>query len=416
MFVKQYTKWAFRPMIFAASLAMPTLQRIVHEQAMVSGAATTALAGYSTALNTGVDQDNPLGSPQMNSLVNDRRNFSSEYVTVALNLEYVGQTSDFATDPNASFRDTADGGLHRGEVSETVTITTKSNIGSPEEYPLVQSGLWAIQNADKDTNIQGLTDYLQGMTDSVKDSLKGAEIKYVLRHAMVIQVKDDRGAILQDGYDDKSIDYINGYERIAWEGSSFTRKNPDFTQAPDYQFFYPTIDALGKQLLEAFRKHATAAGGKQASPPHTYPPYPHGTATLYANTWVKSTTSTRAPNVYQKTGNYNPAFTAIPCNNCANFVSQALHVGALQYDSTWQPYSTAWVNVPALRICLINQSRIYSTTLANLYPGDIAMTGSLSHVVMYTASNPARYNGHTSDRYKEPFSQHTDLSLFYDVL
>ncbi|MDY7041808.1 MAG: amidase domain-containing protein, partial [Chloroflexota bacterium] len=110
-----------------------------------------------------------------------------------------------------------------------------------------------------------------------------------------------------------------------------------------------------------------------------YPPpryhYYHSQAAAYINTWTKNTSITCStdPVVYQNQSNWNPAYQKHWCNDCANYVSQALKAGGCTTTSTWKPYTDAWSNVYWLQKFLIDDGRGYWTTsYLQLQAGDIA--------------------------------------------
>ena len=374
------------PLIFLAALislsASPALARSTKSVSILSTPITTALTNYSSVLATGTTPNNSLSSSQMNALIADRRNFYQNFVNVALNLNYVDLKSQFLTTSDSYVIDSVQGNIHQLAITEIVSISTSSKVTSPDEYPLVQSANWAISHASSDLTKQALQEYLQVMTNSVNELLKGATIEFDLRHRMVIVVDNNQATIVQDSYDDKSNDNINGYDVVTWTDNGFERTKQDFTQAIAYQISHTPIDVLGKSLLDTYN---TVTLQSLTSP---YPPYQHGSATNYINAWVKTTSKTCAPNVPQDPLNYSPAFNYYSCADCTNFVSQALHAGALQYDSTWQPYTTAWVNVWSLNVYLQNQGRVTIAPLSSLMPGDIAYTSDWGHVVMYSDVTP----------------------------
>jgi hypothetical protein len=116
----------------------------------------------------------------------------------------------------------------------------------------------------------------------------------------------------------------------------------------------------------------------------------------------------------QNKSNYNPAYTKYTCTDCVNYVSQALKAGGIFTDSTWQPYTNAWINTYSLDSYLEGIWSGYRMTLMSqlsyIQPGDLAWTTSWDHVVMYSGVNPARYSGHTNDRLLWPFSSSPTLT------
>jgi len=80
--------------------------------------------------------------------------------------------------------------------------------------------------------------------------------------------------------------------------------------------------------------------------------------------------------------------------------------------ATWQPYTSAWVNVSSMTSYIISNDYGYYTTSALLGLGDLGMIPN-QHVVMVSALNPLRYSGHTNDRYNYPWA--ASLTICIDV-
>ena len=105
-------------------------------------------------------------------------------------------------------------------------------------------------------------------------------------------------------------------------------------------------------------------------------------------------------------------------NDCANFVSQAMSAGNLPEErksSGWyrdkgtSNYSASWVTVSNLKSYMTNASSSHhywdSSNFADCNRGNIVLT-SPGHVVMIDSfdGNTHKFNGHTNDRYKYPFT------------
>lgn len=105
------------------------------------------------------------------------------------------------------------------------------------------------------------------------------------------------------------------------------------------------------------------------------------------------------------------------CNDCANFVSQALSAGAVPQSATWKPYTTAWVNAGSLQSYMDGQDFWSTTTSAAASPGDTITFKSFSHTMMVIANDgkTRTISAHTRDR-----SNFVDLNpvsdeVFWDV-
>jgi len=92
------------------------------------------------------------------------------------------------------------------------------------------------------------------------------------------------------------------------------------------------------------------------------------------------------------------------CNDCTDFVSQAIDYGGFTPDNVWYPqYSSwAWKGVGNLWNYLYdNYTGTVSATWSSVTVGDLAFVG-FDHVGMITNINPHRFSGHTNDRWNYP--------------
>ena len=286
MNTKLILKWftyVFLIIVLVGSTPAPASAKPTESVSILSAPIVSTLTDYSKYLSTGKSVQSSLYIPQMNALVNDRIKFYQEFSDVGLNIKLVGLTSQFVT--ASGFTDDVQNITHQLVITEIVTLSAVSKINSPDDYPLVQSAKWAISNASNNSTIQLLQGYLQNMEDSVNESIKnGSKIEFVLKHRMTLIVINNLATIIQDSFDDKSIENIAGTDVVSWTDKGFVRATPDFTQMPDYQFFHTPIEVLGKGLLEAYRNITL-----QVSPAYGGGSYNHTTGKTYINTWVNLT-------------------------------------------------------------------------------------------------------------------------------
>jgi hypothetical protein len=130
----------------------------------------------------------------------------------------------------------------------------------------------------------------------------------------------------------------------------------------------------------------------------------------YANTYTSNTSKkvwcSSDPNdwVYQDKNYYNPNYYAY-CADCANYVSQSIYAGGINTDSTWRPYTYAWINCIGLNdymwsnYCYLTYYRPYAI------PGSICMidqnnNGNPDHttLIVYNDGSILKYSAHTHDR------------------
>jgi len=352
-----------------------------------------ALSDYSNYLATNNTESIWSYTSEINCLVEERRNFYKELCDLALMINFVGLKSEYLT--TSGFTAKQKGNSTHIEITEIVTIYAKSMVLDVEDYPLVQSARWALGHTDNEMIKRALDRYLQAMIESVNESItNGITLNYVLRHKLHIVVDNDQAMIVQDSFDDKSIENVEGTDVAIWKENGFKRIKPDWTRWPDYEFFNTPIDVLGKNLLD----HYTSIAGQSSE--YTLAAYNHTSGKNYINTYTSNTTLTcPGGSALQDATKYNPSYSYFNCVDCVNYVSQAINYGGFTRDTTWKPYTNAWVNTVGLKNYLVSLNRIaFKSSLSYLIPGDLAWTTDWGHVVMYSATNPSRYSGHTNDR------------------
>ena len=369
------------------------------------------LNDYSNYLVNGRTQNNNQFSSSMNKLVIDRRQFYKEFLEIGLHTTFVGFESKFTPISDANI-EKFDSSIYSLHVTENVTLHGKSMISSPEEYPLVQSAHWAIAHSDNEIITQKLNEYLENMVNSVNDSLhEDIKIELVLKHTIKVEDKNGDLLILQDEYDDKSIDDTAGTDVVMWRGGEAVRVKPDWTQSPDFIFFHTPVEKLGKSLLSDYE----AATNNQVQP-ESVQSFSHSNTASYANSYSSNTTLTCSDgSTLQDSSYYNSSYNYYNCSDCANFVSQAIRYGGFSTDGSWYPYSIYWINSNYLENYLVSSGKlVFAGNLSSLQPGDIAWTGDLGHVVVYSAVNPSRYTAHTNDRLRKNWdSSLTKYGLLY---
>ncbi|SFH31450.1 Putative amidase domain-containing protein [Desulfotomaculum arcticum] len=140
----------------------------------------------------------------------------------------------------------------------------------------------------------------------------------------------------------------------------------------------------------------------------------------YVRKWVANTSKPCEPDseTVQDKSNYNPAYTAYTCNDCANFVSQGLNAGGIPTDSTWKPYTSAWINVTSQANYMVAKTYwIATTNLNDCVAGFPFRIKSYEHVMMmsYNDGTTRKYCGHSSDRYDEKWTGGTANAYYYRI-
>lgn len=131
------------------------------------------------------------------------------------------------------------------------------------------------------------------------------------------------------------------------------------------------------------------------------PRYSHSDATYYIRAYTSEASKpcVSGSSTTQDPSYYNPAYSWYQCNDCANYVSQALYFGGIPMNSTWRPYTYAWINVDGLKNFMVNSYYWASASRSTCLPGDPLTWGS-DHVAMcsYNQGGVFKYCAHTSDR------------------
>ena len=362
------------------------------------------LLDYSASLSIGHVATESYYSPAIRDLLQERRGFYAEFFGVGLHSDLLSIESDFTME--SLVEDSGQDELYHVGAVETVTLHGRYRCLSPEEYPLIRSGRWALAKAEDPTVKKAIEGYIERMMDGINRSVKedSFEAVFIVHHNLVVNSSKKGLKIVQDSFTDAANDNPEGHDSVSWVDEEFVRHRPDLTKMPDYEIYHTSVEEMGESLLDTYSR-ICGENKKATSPssPRGSDSYNRYAAAQYINRWVKNTSITCAPDVPQDQSNWNPAYNPIWCNDCANYVSQALKAGGHTTNSTWNPSTVAWKYVPSLKSFLITSGRGFFTSyLSNLQVGDIAFQGS-SHVVMVGAIGPHRYSAHTSDRKRAPW-------------
>ncbi|HVI42000.1 MAG TPA: amidase domain-containing protein [Anaerovoracaceae bacterium] len=138
-------------------------------------------------------------------------------------------------------------------------------------------------------------------------------------------------------------------------------------------------------------------------------------AATYANYWTSNAPerwcSVHGQNIRQDTSKYNSNYAWYCCNDCANYVSQAMRTGSVPTDSTWAAGKSAWINCASMEKYFTETKNWWSASnFTSCNAGGIIMlnnsSGSPYHVVMNVQNDTVvrAYSGHTNDRLKLTYS------------
>lgn len=365
------------------------------------------LRDYSTSLVTGQVTKDAYYSPAMMDLLQERRSFYDEFFAVGLHSDLLSLESNFNVE--SITRTAEQGDLYTVHAVEMVTLRGKYQCSSPEEYPLVRSGRWALVRTADPAVQKDIEGYIESMVEGITQSIKeeSFETVFIVRHELMMADVKEGLKILQDSFSDAANDDVEGFDNVSWVQDAFVRHISDLTRMPDYVMYHSSIEELGQSLLDAYTgMHSTRAASLPLSILYTYS---HTAAAGYALTWVAPTDlkCSTDPDVYQDQNNWNPAYHKNPCNDCANFVSQALKRGGHPTTATWYVSQSCsdWNNVDHLKGFLLDELRGYPTlNYLNLQVGDLAFKMTVpKHVVIVTQVGPHTISSHTSDRENYPF-------------
>lgn len=119
-----------------------------------------------------------------------------------------------------------------------------------------------------------------------------------------------------------------------------------------------------------------------------------------------------------------PYFDNACHNDCADYVSQAMHEGGIPIEAgKWErlkdgnsgygPYGWTWTNVAALKDYMTSKGYWDKSNFAQCNAGNILLTSS-SHIVMVTLNDTVthRYSGHTRDRKNYQFYDNSDYQYY----
>lgn len=385
------------------------------------------LVDYSQYLNSGETLHQPFYSTSMKTLVKDRRDYYNEFFAVGLHTDLTSIKSEFHLEDAVV---TKTGNVYHVEVLEIVTMFGYPNLNSAEDYPMIPAARWAITKTDNENVKRSLEQYIANTTDAVNDSIsKGAETQFRIRHNInIIVAKNGQMQFVKDIFTDKEIDNGDGVDNVSWINDHALRSKPDLTGMPDYRIYHTSNEVLGQQLLDDY---TNAYGG--TTPDTTGFTYNRSAASNYAKTYTSNAANTICSGIYQDTTKYNQlsAYKSIwqytGCNDCTDYISQALRAGSFPPDANWNytpsPGTYAWrvfdfsSSPQGLAYYLknnLNAITIYAHD-TDLQIGDLIYASSNLHVVMVTGTAPTLYSGHTNDRKDYTWTSGSGLNTYWHV-
>jgi hypothetical protein len=396
------------------------------------------MADYSQYLKSGNTLRQSFYSNTMKTLIQNRRDYYNELYDTGLHTDLKSIQSEFRLE---TANVTVSTNQFHVELLETVTMFGYPNLSLAEDYPMIPAARWAIANTNNDNVKQALERYIASTTGAVNYSItNGVETVFRVRHSIDISIKGGQLQFIKDEFTDKEVDNGNGFDNVVWANNNPVRAKVDLTLMPDYIIYHTPVEVLGQQLLDDY----TRAYGETSFTPNTITSFTYNrtVAKNYALTYTSNTPYTTCTNIYQQTSYYNTSYQTMwnwtGCNDCADYVSQALRAGSFPTDSTWiytgTDYSGApgtyawrvfdWTNgtwpngTPKVGLAHylknIKQAIVIYTNYTSLLWGDLMYTNDVDlHVVMVTNVAPLKFSGHTNDRRDYPYV--TSLQKFWHV-
>ncbi|MGG3748123.1 amidase domain-containing protein [Heyndrickxia faecalis] len=114
---------------------------------------------------------------------------------------------------------------------------------------------------------------------------------------------------------------------------------------------------------------------------------------MFYSTAIESTSLDKGVEYARKWAlSYNPAYQKYD-NDCTNFVSQILYAAGFKTDSTWKPYTNAWIQVEAFHDYLVNKKgfRSYEYSSGD-EAGNASNKASVGDVIQFYNIAKLRYS------------------------
>ena len=193
------------------------------------------------------------------------------------------------------------------------------------------------------------------------------------------------------------------YAEVLGEEEYFAPVEEAFPVKTDKDIENETYESI-KETLSHVKSHEVTS--KELIP--EYIGYDASRAVTYANKWTSNATTRCGPysdDPFQNKTYYNPYYTAYTCTDCVNYVSQAVHEGSIPTDSTWCPYTSAWILTDNFQRYMLNMGYCWKATLeSSAKIGAVCMVDQNKNsepdhamMVVYKNGSILKYSGHTSD-------------------
>lgn len=277
----------------------------------------------------------------------------------------------------------------------------------------------------------------KGVEESARD---GVSIIFVTKHEMKVEKVDQKLKITADTFSDKSSDNKNGFDNGSWTSTNSKRIKPNWMDLPDYQIYNMSIDALGKILLQDFEnttlsiKNTSNLSTNNTTSANTNYVARRDMALWYIQEYTSNpdyyhwySCPYGQDDVLRDTSYWNFQYSNVwsywLCDDCTDYVSQALAYAGFPTDDTWNPDPNvlAWIRVYSFVNYFQSNNGIGELFdhMVSLKVGDLAFIHTTyyadenlnwQHAVMISGVNPYRYSAHTNDRYN--YSLSSDFNRF----
>lgn len=162
----------------------------------------------------------------------------------------------------------------------------------------------------------------------------------------------------------------------------------------------------------AVRKSASSVINPQSNPSFVYYRVDaRDYANRYTSNAAETVCSTHNVKIRQAIGFYNTDYKHYCCNDCANYVSQAMRAGRVPTDIIWKPESATWINCAKLRSYFYQSPGYWNlSTFSNCNAGGVILTyknsSTPNHAMMNVHNDGVarKLSGHTNDRKAFPYT------------
>lgn len=419
--------------IFSRLITLNTPSYIVSSSEVIPKEFLDLLDDYSLYLAFGNSNHPTYYSSIMETLVSERRNYYRDFFEKGLHSNLIKLNSEFKIE---SVVISQSENIYKVNIIEEVKMIGKPIVTSPADYPLIQAANWAISETSNEKVDSYLQQYIASMTKGIEESvLEDLEIIFLVNHEIEVVEENELTKITKDTFSDQSTDNYEGFDSVTWTENGFIRLNLAWQKMPDYEMYNLPVETIGHRLIEDFEAVVGASLMTTTFLGNNFPTNRDAAVwyiqeyTSNPQYWQYISCTPYLP-VLQDTNYYNSDYSSIwdniGCNDCADYVSQALNYGGFPEDSYWESdlYNIYWIRPFRLSQyfdTIINKGDFVSN-LASLQVGDLAFIYNYDyvdedlnwkHVVMVSEINPHRYSGHTNDRFNYPFS--SDFNRFMVV-